>query len=72
MNSCNRLNFKSWVLNFKITGRGELIYNCLQKTPLVCGLWHTRVRNGSGEGFLGCRGVLGTPNDAPFATAVTS
>ena len=31
-----------------------------------------RVRNGSGEGFLGCRGVLGTPNDAPFATVVAS
>ena len=33
---------------------------------------HMHVRNGSGEGFLGCRGVLGTPNDAPFATVVAS
>ena len=42
-------------------------------TGLWCGMaWHGVVRNGSGEGLLGCRGVLGTPSNAPFATVVAS
>ena len=35
--------------------------------------WHAHACvHGSGKGFPGCRGVLGTPNDAPFAVIVAS